>query len=158
MDIFSIIRWGNYESFVTALVATDLKITDTQGATMLQCAIAFQKDTQAKDCIQHGVDVNHQDANGQTALHYCATYGNINIAEEILHRGGDVNRVDKHGNNALWTAVFYARGKYRMVELFLKWKGDPNNNNLANRSALDFAKQKGDRLLVTLLSQPSHTI
>ena len=49
--------------------------------------------------------------------------------------------LDTHGNNPLWTAVFNARGEYRIIDLIVNAKGDFNSENQYGKTPLSFAKQ-----------------
>ena len=120
---------------------------------LLQEAIAACKNDIAKDLINRNIDLNHQDSNGQTPLHYCAQYLNIEIARLLLSKNADINIEDAYGNNPLWTAVFNARGDYRMVELFIEYNANIYHLNKSGRSSLDFAKQIDDTKLVQILSK-----
>lgn len=78
---------------------------------------------------------------------------NIEIARLLLSKNADINVEDAYGNNPLWTAVFNARGDYRMVELFIEYNANIHHLNKAGRSSLDFAKQIDDTKLVQILSK-----
>lgn len=80
-------------------------------------------------------------------------YLNIEIARLLLSKNADINIEDAYGNNPLWTAVFNARGDYRMVELFIQNNANIHHLNKARRSPLDFAKQIDDLHMIKILLQ-----
>ena len=152
-EIFSIIRVGTYEQYEKNIVVVDIDCCNEYKQNLLQEAIAASKNDIAKDLINRDIDINHQDSNGQVPLHYCAQYLNIEIARLLLSKNADINIEDAYGNNPLWTAVFNARGDYRMVELFIEYNANIYHLNKAGRSPLDFAKQIDDTKLVQILSK-----
>lgn len=153
-EIFSIIRVGTYEQYEKSIAGVvDIDCCNEYKQNLLQEAIAACKNDIAKDLINRNIDLNHQDSNGQTPLHYCAQYLNIEIARLLLSKNADINVEDAYGNNPLWTAVFNARGDYRMVELFIEYNANIHHLNKAGRSSLDFAKQIDDTKLVQILSK-----
>lgn len=152
-EVFSIIRAGTYALYEKSIVGVDIDCCNEYKQNLLQEAIAACKNDIAKDLINRNIDLNHQDSNGQTPLHYCAQYLNIEIARLLLSKNADINVEDAYGNNPLWTAVFNARGDYRMVELFIEYNANIHHLNKAGRSSLDFAKQIDDTKLVQILSK-----
>lgn len=152
-EIFSIIRLGTYAQYEKSITGIDIDCCNEYKQNLLQEAIAACKNDIAKDLINRNIDINHQDSNGQAPLHYCAQYLNIEIARLLLSKNADINIEDAYGNNPLWTAVFNARGDYRMVELFIENNANIHHLNKARRSPLDFAKQIDDTKLVQILSK-----
>ena len=152
-EFFSIIRLGTYALYEKSIVGVDIDCCNEYKQNLLQEAIAACKNDIAKDLINRNIDLNHQDSNGQTPLHYCAQYLNIEIARLLLSKNADINIEDAYGNNPLWTAVFNARGDYRMVELFIEYNANIYHLKQKGRSSLDFAKQIDDTKLVQILSK-----
>ncbi|MBN8671475.1 MAG: hypothetical protein J0L80_12360 [Chitinophagales bacterium] len=74
------------------------------------------------------------------------------MAEACINAGADPNIDDIYGNNCLWTAVFNAKGKYEIVELYKKSGANVNSRNNAGRSPLDFAQQINDYKLIEVLT------
>lgn len=155
-EMFSIVRFGTYEQYEKNIANTDVNCCNEYNQNLLQEAIAFCKNDIAKDLINRNVNINHQDSNGQVPLHYCAQYFNIEIAGLLLSKNADINIEDVYGNNPLWTAVFNARGDYRMVELFVKYNANIYHLNKAKRSPLDFAKQIDDLDMIKILVQEKY--
>ena len=71
----------------------------------------------------------------------------------MLANGASVDLKDKYGNIPLWYAVFYAKGKYELVELLMQYHSDPYLKNNANRSPLDFAEIKSKPQLIEILKK-----
>lgn len=152
-EIFSIVRLGTYEQYVSNIANMDIDNCNEYNQNLLQEAIAACKNDIAKDLIDRNININHKDSNGQVPLHYCAQYFNIEIAGLLLNKNADINIEDIYGNGPLWTAVFNARGDYRIVELFIKYNANIYHLNKAKRSPLDFAKQIDDLDMINILLQ-----
>lgn len=152
MDIFQIVRHKEFGSYVDNINGIDVNIRDVDGQSLLHEAVAYGSNLIGHDLLKREIDLNHQDNNGQTALHYAAVHGNFILAKDIVEFGGDPNIKDKYGNNALWTAVFNAKGKYDIVELYVEAGGIADSKNKSNRSPLDFAMQIKDDRLVDILT------
>ena len=152
-DLFQAVRRDG-ASAVTALANThDINLKNDDEQNFLHVAIVYGNQSVIGHLLISGIDVNSPDSKGQTPLHYAAAYQNADAAEQIFSSGGDIALLDTHGNTALWTAVFNARGKYRVVEVFLQHGGRQlagvRNNH--GKSPLDFARQIGDKTLLTML-------
>jgi ankyrin repeat protein len=150
MDIFQIIRRGSLDEFLNAVKSVDINVVNEEGENMLHEAIAYNPDY-APMLIDMNIELNQQTKENATPLHYAAHHKQLEIARKIIEGGGNLNIVDKHGNNPLWYAVFFAKGNYEMVQLFMNHKADPLNKNNAGRSALDFATQIKDAELIKIL-------
>ena len=124
--------------------------------TALQNAIAEKNVEAVAMLLEHGADVMIQDNDGRTALHYAIEHGLPNVAALLLAKNPKVVAIDdKHGNDPLWVATFNARGNYEMVSLLMRHGANPMHRNHLNRSALDFAKQINDDVLVGILGANS---
>jgi ankyrin repeat protein len=149
-ELFQTIRRGDTKE-LAAFADVDLTLKNQSGQTFLQEAIASNQEELCLMLIQRGVPTNAQDATGQTALHFVALHKLHSVAEAILQAGGDLGLADSYGNTPLWTAVFHARGDYRIVEIFMRYRPDPMKKNHAGRSPLDFSRQIKDSHLEALL-------
>ena len=152
MDIFQLIRLNEKDDFFSAIDQININMVNEFKQNLLHEAVGHGSNKIGRELIKRGINVNHQERNGQTPLHYSALHKNYELARCILENGGDVNIRDVHGNNALWTAVFNAKGDYKMVELFLEFGGDVYTKNKYGRSPFDFAKQIKSEALIKLLS------
>ena len=71
----------------------------------------------------------------------------------LLEKGINVDKVDNFGNTSLWKATFEARGKnYDMIPLLLSYNANFNFKNNYGISPLDFAKEIGDKKLISFFS------
>jgi ankyrin repeat protein len=126
---------------------------DNFGTTALQNAIAHKKDEAVAMLLEHGADVTIQDNDGSTALHYAIEYGLPNVVTLLLAKNPKIVAIgDKHGNEPLWVATFNARGNYEIVSLLMRHGANPAHRNRASRSAVDFAKQINDDVLIGMLN------
>lgn len=150
-DMFSELAFGDPALFVSRLGDVDINITHTDGANLLQTALAFRHHDIARMLVERGIDVNHVDEDGRTPLHYAAVYHALGVAERILQAGGDLSIADSHGNTPLWTAVHAL--DHDMIRLFMAHGADPDRKNNYGRSPLDFARQMNVPTLVELLTK-----
>lgn len=151
-DVFQAVRRDERKLFHAIISQIDINVLNDRGQNLLHEAIACDNQELAEELVTRGVNINHQDENGQIPLHFAAHHHNAAIAELILKQKGRLDVEDKYGNQPLWTAVFDARGDYRMVKLFLGNGADPLHKNSAGRSPVDFAVQIKDQSLVSLLN------
>jgi len=150
-DIFQAVRLNELDVYNDLIAQIDINLMDEDEQNLLHEAISHNNTLLGIDLIRRNINVNKQDKSGQTPLHYAAAFGNYELAEAIIKAGGNPNIKDIHQNNALWTAVFNARGKYKIVELYKRAGADTYSKNKANRSPLDFALQIKDEILVAIL-------
>ena len=155
-DLFQIIRLGiTLDDVSDDILSKQINDNNEYGRNLLQEAIAHRQEAYALFLISKGIDVNHKDDNGATPLHYTAVYKLPIVAESILKHNGNPNLLDKHGNSPLWTAVFNARGEYKMVEILMNFNAEINIKNLYGKSPLDFASQIKDDTLINILTRKS---
>ncbi len=151
-DIFQAVRLGEFSlTNKDNIFDSKIEVINSLGQSLLHEAISHMQNEIAEKLISLGYNVNLKDEKGLTPLHYAALHNNLNGAISLLSNGARVNEIDNFGNTPLWTAVFYAKGKYKMVETMLKNGGNPLNKNNTGRSPLDFASQINDEALVNLL-------
>lgn len=153
-DIFTIVQYGNLETFIKKFSQSDINKKSEIGSGLLHYAIVGENYDIALFLLQKGIDVNMTNSDGQTPLHLISFYPNLEVAKKILEKGGSINIRDKYGNNALWSAVFNCKGKnYEIVDLFMQYNPDTTTKNKAGRSPLDFAKQVGNEKLINMLQK-----
>lgn len=150
-DLFQSVRLNDKDVYKDLIQQVDINITNEYNQNLLHEAVAFNNTEIGIDLISRRIDVNHKDNEGFTPLHFTAHYNNFVLTEAILNCGGNPNIKNKYSNNAIWVATFNARGKYELVKLFKKHGGDPHAKNLNGKSALDFARQIGDKNLISIL-------
>jgi ankyrin repeat protein len=152
VDLFQIIRNGELEQYYQNITNTEINIRNEFGQSLLHEAIAYKQKEIALDLLNKLIDINIQDNSGQTVLHFISFHDKeSNVAEKIIENGGNLGIVDQYGNTPLWYAVFNARGKYDLVELFMKKGANPALKNNAGRSPIDFATQIKDTALLNIL-------
>jgi len=118
---------------------------------LLHKAAAYNSVECAIEIIKKGFDVNVVDFKGMTPLHYAAANGSVRLANILIEAGASLSISDKFGNEPLWTAVFNARGDYKIVKMFVDNGANPNHKNNAGRSPVDFARQIKDSGLIDIL-------
>ncbi|WP_043930594.1 ankyrin repeat domain-containing protein [Bacillus sp. EB01] len=151
-DIYTLAKFGDLESFMRNFDKKQMNKKSSSGSGLLHYAISGNRFDIASFLIDQGIDVNMTNADGQTALHLVCVNQDLTVAKQLLERGIDVNLKGKYGNNAIWTAVFNCKGRnYEMVELLMTYNPDIHNKNKAGKSPLDFAKQVGNEILITIL-------
>ncbi len=152
-DIFQVVRRDGFTAYENQIDQFDINIKGNEGQSLLQEAIAYKQTEIALDLIERSIDVNIQDKKGQNALHILGFFPNTLLAQKIIESGGNLELKDMFGNTPLWYAVFNARGKYELVELFIEQHADPTSKNKAGRSPIDFARQIKNEKLIKILSQ-----
>lgn len=150
-DIFQHVRLNDINALKMAIGSIDINIVNESGQSLLHEAAVNNSVKCAQELLDKGIDSNIKDNKGMTALHYSAANNSVDVAVEIIGQGGDLSIFDDYGNQPLWTAVFNARGQYKMVELFINYKANSNHKNNSDKSPIDFAKQINDQNLVAIL-------
>jgi len=154
-NIFYIVEDGKLEAYYRHIDEFDVNIVNSSGFTLLHKAIAWNQPEIASDLITRSIDVNIQDKRGQTSLHYLGWYPNLELAKKIIKNGGNLEISDKYGNTPLWYAVFYAKGNYSLVSLFMTHNANPNSKNRAGMTPLAFALKINDMEMVRILTGSS---
>ncbi len=153
VNIFSIIRNGDFESYLKNIDQIDINITQVDGCSMLHRALSNYKFDIALDLIHRLININLQDKKGMTSLHYISFYPNIEVANALISNGGNIEMNDLYGNTPLWYAVVNARRKYEIVDLFMQNLANPNSVNKVGKTPLDFAQKINDFKLIRLLTK-----
>ncbi len=152
-SIFDAVRIKNNDVVLDWLVRSEnLDILNEDHENLLQVAIAYKNTPLCEKLIDYPLDFNNVNNTGQVALHYAVEHGNLFVLKELLSKPNiEIDHQDSFGNAPIWTAVFNARGNYKMVELLIKYGADPSLKNKTSRSALDFASQINDKKLTKIL-------
>jgi ankyrin repeat protein len=153
IDLFQAVRRNDSDTFYSQIDKVDINLIDEDGQNLLHEAVSFNNTLLGKELITRKINVNHKDGNSQTPLHYIANKKETELALLILNGGGDLNIEDKYGNQPLWTAVFNARGDYKIVKQFMNFSPDINHKNRNDKSPLDFAQQISDQSLISILKR-----
>ena len=105
-----------------------------------------------KALLNAGVDVNARDSTGFTALMFAARYGHTDTVKLLLAGGPDVNAKSRLlGYTALMSAISSA--KIIIIKDLLDAGADVNARNDDGITALGFAEELGDTLIVKLLKK-----
>ncbi len=112
--------------------------------------------------IMRGVNVNARGNFGETALMMASYWGHKDIVELLLRENADVNLQDNGGATALMMAVVekeylysIAGGGNRLqtVGMLLAAGALCNIRDNENKTALDYAKQTGNKNIISLLER-----
>jgi len=133
--------------------------TDKNGNTVLMMAVTILSPELVMLLVEMGANVNSRNKKGVTALMFAALIPDIDdkavdatieTAGYLLDHGADPNAVSHDGRTALIRAVqFY--GEKRMVQLLLDHKADFRVKDKSGKSALDYARKRGDPKIIRLL-------
>lgn len=124
-------------------LGADVEQRDDCDTTPLQHHCTFGSTDVAILLIDWGADVNCENTQGISILSVCSLWGLTGIARRLLEGGAQVDHVDEAGSDALMSAVFFDRPE--TVELLLQWGANPTKRNNLNRTAMQFAQQRGSR-------------
>lgn len=92
--------------------------------------------------------------NTNTALTYAARDGFIDIARLLIDHGADVNWIDGEGVTPLILASF--KDHIELVRLLLEHDADTTVRDQWNRTALDYARRRGETDPIVLLLKSSN--
>lgn len=152
-DLFQLIRLGvALDDLDERTLLLHLQDLNEYGQTLLHEAISHHQGDYALFLLEKGINVEQADYQGATALHFAAYYRLADVTARILEHHGNPNAADEHGNTPLWTAVFSARGDYRVVQLLVDAGAGPTTKNRYDKSPMDFARQIKDEALQRVLS------
>ncbi len=90
--------------------------------------------------IENGADIDFQDQSGYSSLHFCALNKHPEITDLLIEKGANVNIRDEHGNSPIWTAIFNAKGDFRIVNKLYNAGADIETKNKHGKSPRDFGE------------------
>lgn len=130
----------------------DVDVQDENGMSPLIYAAFFGHEDVVKELLDLGANVNAKGHSGVTALLAALQKAeNDKIARLLIDSGADVNACDGQGLTPLMTAIYADSDE---MTLYLLEKGaDVGVKNAKGWTALDLAKQKGNRRLLQILHQ-----
>lgn len=130
----------------------DVDVQDENGMSPLIYAAFFGHEDVVKELLDLGANVNAKGHNGVTVLLAALQKAeNDRIARLLIDSGADVNACDGQGLTPLMTAIYADSNE---MTLYLLEKGaDVGVKNAKGWTALDLAKQKGNRQLLQVLHQ-----
>jgi hypothetical protein len=151
MSIFTQIMLGDFDGYSRLIEATDINAKDEDGASLLRVAIAFSNEEIALDLVSRGIEINQLDEGGSNELQNAFWKGFWKVGIELVNGGADLHHRNKAGNNALWYASTHPKVDYDVVRLLVAKGGDIHTKNVADRSPLDAAIERGQSDLVQIL-------
>lgn len=89
-----------------------------------------------------GANPNLRDASGMTALIRASGSGHADIVRLLLDKGADPNLLDDIGTSPLTMAA--ALDHLDIVRMLLAARADPNHKDSDDKTALDYARRKGN--------------
>lgn len=135
----------------------NLAVLTPQGDNLLNLAVQGADHWTIRHLIKKGVNINHQNNLGETPLIQIYKYGPTMWYDSrewipmMLQCGANPNLKDQDG----WTALMYAvRSHYNWSEInrLLEAGADHQIKNKAGKTALDIAKEVGNKVAIDLLS------
>jgi len=150
LEIHQATQEGNLAK-VKELVATDPQLVnskDDRGRTPLMWACGRDQLEIVKCLVENNADVNSLDVMEFSALYYSIkNNGAYEIDELLVRRGADVNF--SKGNSLLFLAA--QQGKEKTVDLLVKFKADPNQQNTVGKTAVYAAVEYNHPQVVAVL-------
>jgi len=123
---------------------------DTNGRPQLETALwlsAMMKDKRyLEDLLAAGGNPNLMDEVGQTPIYVAILHQRRDAVELLLDKGADIDHVDQSSKTPINYAV--STRHYSLAMLLLRRGADPRIKNRWGYSAVDTAKQFGDRGVV----------
>ena len=119
-------------------------------------AAGFGELNEVVTLLSIGVDVNTTDHDGFTALMFAARYGHRATVEVLLASGADVDMKSKlFGYTALMSAI--VSGKVMVAKVLLDQSADVNARDDDGVTALTFAEELNDAVIIKLLKRHGAT-
>ncbi len=131
----------------------ELRAEANVGFTALMVAAEGENIEAVKLLLAKGADVNAKTGGGVTALHLAANNGNLEIVQLLLDRGASVNDKDPEGNTPLMVSAASGSLNAGIVRALIDKGADVNFKGLDDRTAIYWAKKKGDTEIVKILRQ-----
>ncbi len=161
----------------------DIKETDENEKTPLEIVIEKREGNLAKQLSKKTQNeeleriIKHYQANDnyktiEFILNYCLEsetpkaykilqesilYRKVNIVKALLKRGLNINGYKDEDENTLLHQVCL-KSDLEYIKLLLKYKADPHQKNINNKSSLDIAIEKKNKKMIKLLLNKSHPI
>jgi ankyrin repeat protein len=111
------------------------------------------KSTQVVALLESGLNVNGRTRSGSYALNAAAVENEIDVVRILLDHDADPNVQNSQGDTPLICATKYAGGKAATVELLVKAGSDLGIRDNNGKTALDYAKAKGQQEAIALLER-----
>ncbi|MFK7834175.1 MAG: ankyrin repeat domain-containing protein [Winogradskyella sp.] len=148
---FATIQSGNVTNLKSQLSHNPdiVNVKDSRGFTPLIFATYFDKEDISKLLVDHNAEIDARDASGNTALIGVCFKGNVSIANHLIAHGADLNAKNTKGVTPLIFATLY--NKLEIVALLLEKGADSTITDKDEKSATDYAKEKGFVEILELL-------
>ena len=101
--------------------------------------------------LDRGVDVNARTSDDSYALNRAAVFNQVEMVRLLLERGADPNMQNGEGDTPLICATKYAGGHAATVRLLVEAGTDLTIKDNNSKTALDYAKAKGQQEAIALL-------
>lgn len=112
--------------------------------------------TEVTAILDSGVDVNGRTATGSFALNNAAVENHTEVIKLLLGRGANPNVQNIQGDTPLICATKYAGGKPATVKLLVDAGTDTGIKDDDGKTALDYARDKGQGGAIGLLESPGN--
>ena len=143
---------GENASIMNKLLSLGLDIDsrDTQGATPLMYAAAFDKQSAFQLLIENGADPSLKADKAFSLLHYAVYGGNPSIINKLLSLGLDIDSRNGYLDRTplMWAA---SDGKQSAFEMLIQNGADPSLKDRSEQNLLHFAAQGGDITIIKKL-------
>ena len=111
------------------------------------------KPTEVVALLESGVNVNGRTRHGSYALNAAAVENEIDVIQVLIDHNADPNVQNRQGDTPLICATKYAGGKSDTVELLVKAGTNLGIRDNSGKTALDYAKAKGQQEAIAILEQ-----
>lgn len=149
---FQTIQQGNVENIKLQIENKPevVNAKDARGFTPLIFATYFGQDAIAKILVENRAKIEAKDASGNTALMGVCFKGNIDMAAFLISKGANVDTTNANGTTPLIFSAMY--GQADSVKLLSKHGADKTLKDQAGKTALDYAKEKGFKAIIEVLT------
>ena len=150
--VFNAVLRSDLQQIQTCIDAGfDFSILGDNRHTPLVAAILAEKKDVISLLLPVTKNINQADHQKNQAIHYAAAKGYSDVVLQLIAQGADVNQPDGLGNTALAIAVRHDDAA--MVDLLLKRQADPRIRNRKKKTAIDLARARGDRKVVSAFAR-----
>ena len=103
--------------------------------------------------LKSGVDVNGRTRSGSYAMNAAAVENEVGVIQVLIDHNADPNVQNRQGDTPLICATKYAGGNPETVELLVKSGTDLSIRDNSGKTALDYAKAKGQQMAIAILER-----
>ena len=111
------------------------------------------KPTEVVALLKGGVNANSRTSSGSYALNAAAVENEVGVIQVLIDHDADPNVQNRQGDTPLICATKYAGGKAETVELLVKAGTDLGIRDKSGKTALDYAKAKGQQEAIAILER-----